>query len=90
VADVIERLKSDDLERGIRTERYNMRGVYTKAMFEGGVQERDLAERYRGWARQVSGSHIRTRALVNAIAESWEADAKRADDDAARDRLRFE
>lgn len=90
VADVIERLKSDDLERGIRTERYNMRGVYTKAMFEGGVQERDLAERYRGWARQVSGSHVRTRALLNAIAEGWEGDAKRADDNAARDRLRFE
>jgi hypothetical protein len=90
VADVIEWLKSEDMEQGIRMERYNMRGVYTKALYEGGTQERELAERYRSWATQIPGSHVRTRALLTAIAESWEADGKRADEEAARDRLRFE
>lgn len=90
VADVIERLKSSDLERGIQIERYNMRGVYTKSMFEGGRQERDLAERYRSWAAKMPGSKLRTRGLLNAIAASWDVDAVRADEEAARDKLRFE
>ena len=90
VADVIERLKSKDLERGLQIERYNMRGVYSKALYEGGTQERELAERYRNWAKQTKGSHVRTRALLTAIADGWEADARRADEEAARDRLRFE
>ena len=90
VADVIEHLHSEDLERGIQIERYNMRGVFSRAMFEGGVQERELVERYRRWAAQLPGSHMRTRALLNSIAEGWDADAKRADEEAARDRLRFQ
>jgi hypothetical protein len=90
VADVIERLHSEDLERGIQIERYNMRGVFSRAMFEGGVQERELAERYRGWAAQQPASHMRTRAMLNSIAEGWDTDAKHADDEAARDRLRFQ
>ena len=79
-----------DLERGLQIERYNMRGVYRKALYEGGQQERELAEHYRDWARKMPGSHVRTRALLHAIAEHWEADATHADEEAARDRLRFE
>ena len=90
VAGLLERLKSPDLERGISIERRNMRGVYTKAMFEGGVQERDLAQQYRNWAERQAATCIRTRSMLIAIARSWEADAKRADEEAARDRLRFE
>ena len=90
VAQVIERLSSDDLERGMMIERFNMRGVYTKALFEGGKQERALAQQYRNWAIQTPASFLRTRAMLNAIANDWEADAKRADEEAARDQLRFE
>lgn len=90
VAEIIERLHSEELERGIQIERYNMRGVFSRAMFEGGNQERELAERYRGWAAKQPASHMRTRALLSSIAKGWDADAKRADEEAARDRLRFQ
>ena len=61
-----------------------------KALYEGGQQERELAERYRDWAKKAPGLLVRTRALLHAIAEHWETDATCADEEAARDRLRFE
>jgi hypothetical protein len=90
VANVLERLKSSDVERGLAIERFNMRGVYTKALYEGGAQERRLAQQYRDWSTRQLGAHVRTRAILNAIAGDWERDAKRADDDAVRDKLRFD
>ena len=32
----IDELKSDDIERGVITERFNMRGVYSKSFYDGG------------------------------------------------------
>lgn len=90
VAEVIERLKCNELEHGIIIERFNMRGVYSKDMFEGGREERDLAQRYREWANQTAAAHVRTKAMLNTIAEQWDKDAKQADEEAARDKLRFE
>jgi len=47
----IENCASVELERGLQLERYNMRGVHGKAIFEGGVQERALAAYFtRSWA----------------------------------------
>ncbi|WP_203310064.1 hypothetical protein [Sphingomonas beigongshangi] len=88
VASVIERLRSHEVEHSIMIERLNMRGVYTKVMFEGGPQERDLAARYRSWARAHAASP-RTCAMLTAIARRWDEDAKRADTEAEQDRLRF-
>lgn len=89
VAKLIERLRSDDVERSIMIERSNMRGVYVKALFEGGQQERDLASQYRRWA----GARIsfpRTKAMLLVIAERWDRAAKEADEEAVRDRIKFE
>ena len=88
VARVIERLKSEEVERSIMIERFNMRGVYTKAMFEGGVQERVLADQNRAWAKAHAASP-RARAMLMAIASHWDDDARRADTEAEQDRLRF-
>ena len=46
VRTVIEQLAAEDIDRGLMTERFNMRGVYTKDVFEGGAQERSLAQQY--------------------------------------------
>jgi hypothetical protein len=90
VAAVIERMASPELEKGLMIERYNMRGVYSKSMFEGGKQERDLAEQYRRWKSSLPPGTHRTAAMLEAIAAHWDEDAKRADEAAARDRLLFE
>ena len=89
IARTIERLKSPKVENGMIIERFNMRGVYTKAMFEGGRQERELAQQARDWARARS-AFPRTKAMLNSIAKRWDAEAKSADEQADRDKLRLE
>ncbi len=89
VRDVLEQLKSEDIEQGIATERFNMRGVYAKALYEGGKQEWALAEEIRGWAQKARKSP-RTARLLERIAANWEAEAKREDISAAQMRSRDE
>lgn len=87
VRDVIETLSSKEVEQGILIERHNMRGVYSKAMYEGGVQERALAETTKQWARSAT-MWPRTAALLHRLSASWEHDARRADEQARQDEMR--
>ena len=87
VRDEIERAQSMELERGIQLERYNMRGVHGKQVFEGGDQERALAEESARNAR-LAAAWPRTSALLSAIARGWERDAEREDMEAAQRKLR--
>jgi len=86
-AGLIERIHSQAVERGIMTERFNMRGVYTKTFGEGGAQERDLESTYRKWAdknapfRKVAGFLLR-------IADVWSDEGRSADIRAEQDKLR--
>jgi alpha/beta superfamily hydrolase len=84
---MLEELKVSDIESGIRTERFNMRGVVTKAMFEGGDQERELARKHRRWL-ESRRQYPRTAALLDQIARSWDDDAKFEDTRAQQDKLR--
>ncbi|WP_445672833.1 hypothetical protein [Pseudomonas inefficax] len=88
VRSVIEKLASTQLERGISIERINMRGVYSKAIGEGGDQERELAHQVREWAKASSES-VRTRAMLEEIATSWDKYAELADTHAEQQALRF-
>jgi hypothetical protein len=87
VRDEIERLASDDVERAIVIERYNMRGVHGRAIYEGGDQERALAEQYQRCA-ELDAAWPRTSNLMRAIADGWLRDAGRADVEAAQRKLR--
>ncbi len=88
VRSVIEKLRSDELERGVAIERFNMRGAYWKAIGEGGDQERALARQSREWA-DVVPEHPRTAAMLMRIADSWLCEAERADLSAQRESLRW-
>ena len=85
---MIESLASTEVERGISIERINMRGVFSKQIGEGGDQERALARQSREWA-DVSSEFVRTSAMLQRIAQSWVADAERADTAAQQQMLRF-
>jgi hypothetical protein len=87
VRDEIERMRSVELERGLEVERYNMRGVYGKGVYEGGDQERQLADEYRQYAA-IAAAWPQTSALLRAIAKGWDRDAERADLEAAQRKLR--
>ena len=88
VRSAIERLACDELERGVITERFNMRGVYSKAMDEGGDQERMLARESREWAETMP-AWPRTAAMLMQISENWLRDAEQADLSAQKEALRW-
>lgn len=84
VRDLLEELQNPKIESGFRTAVFNSRGVTTRALDEGGVQERDLAERYRGFAERVSDGWPRTAAVLRALATEYEVDARREEREAER------
>lgn len=87
VCTILEELASIDVESGIEVERFNMRGAYTKALYEGGIQERELARKYHGW-RDNRLDYKRTAAMLDRLAKSWGMEAEREDLRAAKDELR--
>ncbi len=86
---LLERLQNENLEAGIELEQFNARGVVNKGLFEGGTQERALAEKWRNWALGLGLRWPRTRAVCERIAALWESDAKREDERAKKQRLQM-
>jgi transcriptional regulator with XRE-family HTH domain len=83
VRDAIDRKWSKDLESGFRTGVYNRRNKEFRDVSDGGTEDRAEAARYRAWADAVRRPHPRTGAVLEAIADGYEADAARHDDRAA-------
>lgn len=82
VRHAIEELASEDLEHGIQIEVYNSRGWTSRGPTEGGVQERELAEQYTGYAALLNDRWPRTAAMLRRVADSFRRDAGRHDADA--------
>lgn len=79
VREVIEEVASRDLELGIKIGIYNKRGVWTKEIGEGGIQERQMAEIYRNYATAVVYTYPRTASMLRSIADGYESDAHQED-----------
>lgn len=90
VRDVIEASSSDNMERGFYFGIINKRGVYKKSCYEGGVQERELSERYRGYANALERLWPKTAGVLHEIADSYSRDADREDVRAERDRFKHD
>ncbi len=87
VRNVIEELAADNIDEGLMIERINMRGVYTKDLYEGGTQERALASQYHGWAEVSRARWPRMTRVLEMIAQSWEGHACREDVRAEQQKL---
>lgn len=79
VREIIEEVASKQMERAIATGVFNKRGVWTKSIGEGGIQERQLAETYQNYANAVTDTHPRTAAMLRSIAEGYISDAHKED-----------
>ncbi len=79
VRDLIDGLKSDNLERGFSMGLYNSRGVIMRSPTAGGGSERALAERYSGFAAVVKHRWPRTAELLQRIAAGYRAEARHED-----------
>jgi hypothetical protein len=79
VRDLIDDLGSEHIERGFEIGVYNGRGVFSRSLTEGGKQERELAERYKGYADALSDGWPRTAAMLRRISDAYASDARRED-----------
>ena len=86
--DVIEELASENVEIGISVQLFNNRGMHSREMFEGGKQERELAERYKKWASRCT-KWPRTQRLLISIAKDWDARALKEDERAEQDKIKY-
>lgn len=87
IRNVIERLAADAIDQGLMIEHYNMRDVVTKALYEGGSQERVLADRYHHWANISRDQWPRMARVLEMMAKNLENDARREDIRAEQDKL---
>lgn len=79
VRDQIERLASNEIDQGFDSGVFNSRGVTTRSLTEGGLQERNLADRYEGFAKRADLKWPRTAALLRHLAQTYRDQARRED-----------
>jgi hypothetical protein len=79
VRDAIEETHSEELDQGFIMGVCMSRGGWTKAIAEGGGQERELVELYRGYATMLREQWPRTAAVLRAIAQHYSSEARRSD-----------
>ena len=85
VRELLETVRSDDIESGFLMGLYEKRGVTSRGLYDGGRQEWELAQE----AREVSDAANdwpRTKRLYRAVAEGYERHARREDLEAERRR----
>ncbi len=79
VRDVLEILRDTDLDEHLAVARMNQRGVTTRGVYDGGAQERALADQYSAAADRVRGRWPRSGALLDGLSRSYRDDARRED-----------
>jgi hypothetical protein len=82
---LLEEVRSAEIERGLRTGLHNRRGVTTRGMYEGGEQERKLAEDFLGYAKKCA-AWPRAARVMKSLADDYEHEAKCHDESARAER----
>ncbi len=90
IRNILEKVEAEALEQGLIIERYNMRGATSRGLFEGGKQERDVANQYREWAAISRRMWPKTAAILETAARGYDEDAQREDLRAEQNRIKFE
>ena len=80
VRDAMEDINSEEILRGFEMGVFNQRGCFSKSMTEGGVQERELVNKYRKQAESIRAGWPMVAAALQRIADSYASDAKREDE----------
>lgn len=75
VAEVIDSINTKEVKQGFSSGTFNRRGVYSKALYEGGEQERSWATFFKRNAAAYSEEFPVTAGLLLQLAESYETRA---------------
>lgn len=84
VRDLLEELKRDEVESGLRDAVINRRGVTTRGLEDGGAQEAALSQRYRTDADRLADVWPRSATILRSLAEFYDTDARRNENSAER------
>ena len=69
---------------GFRVGKANRRGVTSRMPDDGGALEREEAAKYRVWAKAVALDHPYTAKALHELADYYDRQAKREDQEAER------
>jgi hypothetical protein len=89
ICELIDTINSDAITRNFGTEIFNMRGFSSKAPYEGGDRERNLAQYFMSLAEKINYKWPITANVFFDLAKGYEADAIREDERAKRDSLEY-
>lgn len=84
VREVIDLFRSKPMIEGFQVGKSNRRGVTTRMPRDGGELERQEAAKYRRWAKAIACDHPHTAKALDTLAESYDWEARRHDEDAER------
>jgi transcriptional regulator with XRE-family HTH domain len=84
VREVIDLFRSKPMIEGFQIGKSNRRGVTTRMPRDGGELERQEAAKYRTWAKAITYDHPYTAKALDTLAERYEWEARRHDEDAER------
>ena len=73
ICEAMERIASEQIGRGFNIGVYNGRGVHVRG--EGGTQERELASKYRGWAKLRAFDYPYVSSVLESIAAGYDREA---------------
>jgi hypothetical protein len=79
IREVIEECESAELESGFAMGLHNLRGCFSKGLYEGGKQERELAAEYERYAAACA-SWPRTAAVLRAVSQDYIRQADHEDE----------
>jgi hypothetical protein len=79
VREAVEEIKSEVIERGFSIGLRNLRGVWSKDLYEGGKQERELAEKFERYAK-ICSRWPRTTKALRSVANDYRSEAKEEDE----------
>lgn len=78
IRQLVEKLESQQIDSGISTELYNSKGVYTKALDDGGMAEGSEASKYANMAESLEAlaTSPRLAAILRKLESSWASNAR--------------
>ena len=79
VCQAMERVASQHIGTGFEIGVYNGRGVVVRGVEHNGAQERDLAAKYRDWAKLRAFEYPYVSSILESIATGYDRDAKQED-----------
>ena len=88
VCEALEMTASEAVAEGVEFGVYDSRGVTTRGPYDGGRQERDLADQYRVWAQAWRYEYPFVSKTLDTIAKGYDQDAGKEDKEVqVRERL---